>query len=214
VYSISEASDLKSDSQADTLGLLKRMGFRVNPLIKSKIQLDEVVSYYKTINQKRPSLPYEIDGIVVKVDDFELQQMLGHTSKSPRWAIAIKFEAVQERTRIKGISVQVGRTGALTPVAHLEPVNVGGVVVSKATLHNMDEINKKDIRIGDQVFVHRAGDVIPEIVKVITSLRDGSEVQFSMPGKCPVCDSNTVRLKGEAATRCMNINCPAQIKAH
>jgi DNA ligase (NAD+) len=137
---------------------------------------------------------------------------LGTTSKSPRWAIAYKFKAIQETTILEAIEIQVGRTGVLTPVAHLKPVNIGGVVVSRATLHNEDEIKKKDTRIGDTVLVQRAGDVIPEIVKVISSTRDGRETRFKMPPTCPVCGASVVRIEGEAASRCINSNCSAQIK--
>jgi DNA ligase (NAD+) len=171
-----------------------------------------VLDHYRELSEKRHQLSYDIDGVVVKVDRIALQQRLGATSRSPRWAIAYKFKAVQEITTLKAIEVQVGRTGALTPVAHLKPVNIGGVTVSRATLHNEDEIQKKDIRIGDQVLVQRAGDVIPEIVKVITSRRDGREKRFKMPGQCPVCNSPVVRMAGEAATRCINSSCSAQVK--
>ena len=141
-----------------------------------------------------------------------MQNSLGSTSRSPRWALAYKFEALQETSRIAGIEVQVGRTGVLTPVAHLDPVNIGGAMVSRATLHNEDEIAKKDIRVGDKVLAQRAGDVIPEIVKVITSQRTGAEKKFTMPRMCPVCKSEVVRGQDEAAARCINIACPAQIK--
>lgn len=214
IYNVSNAEALETVSQAQTLEKLKNLGFRVNPLILSKAPLEQVRQYYKELDEKRPELAYEIDGLVVKVDRFDDQQTLGATSRSPRWAIAVKFKALQERTRVIDIGVQVGRTGALTPVAHLEPVNVAGAMVSRATLHNEDEIEKKDVRIGDMVFVQRAGDVIPEVVKVITSARSGSEKKFIMPATCPVCNSETVRIKGEAVTRCINVNCPAQVKGN
>jgi DNA ligase (NAD+) len=170
------------------------------------------LNYYRELGADRHQLAYDIDGVVVKVDRIALQQRLGATSRSPRWAIAYKFKAIQETTTVEAIEVQVGRTGVLTPVAHLKPVNVGGVTVSRATLHNQDEIQKKDVRLGDQVLVQRAGDVIPEIVKVIASKRDGSETRFKMPTQCPVCDSAVVRMAGEAATRCINSSCSAQVK--
>jgi DNA ligase (NAD+) len=214
IYNVSDPEALKTDSQAETLGKLKRFGFRVNPLILEKAAISEVILYYRDLDEKRMELPYEIDGVVVKVDSFKDQQVLGATSRSPRWALAVKFKALQERTRITDIQVQVGRTGALTPVAHLAPVNVGGAMVSRATLHNEDEIRKKDIRIGDWVFIQRAGDVIPEVVKVIASERSGSETPFVMPDACPVCGSETVRIQGEAVARCININCPAQVKGN
>jgi DNA ligase (NAD+) len=214
VYNVSDPAVLKAVSQAETLEKLKQLGFRINPLILEKGEISEVILYYQDLDARRTDLPYEIDGVVVKVDSFKYQQVLGATSRSPRWALAVKFKALQERTRITDIQVQVGRTGALTPVAHLAPVNVGGATVSRATLHNEDEIQKKDIRIGDMVFIHRAGDVIPEVVKVIESERNGSETRFVMPSDCPACGSETVRIQGEAVTRCININCPAQVKGN
>ncbi len=214
VYGIGNAPALYAlDSHAEALRMLEQYGFPVNPLIRCRIQLNQVLEYFRELREKRLELDYEIDGMVVKVDRFSLQQQLGTTSKRPRWALAVKFEALQERTRVLGIDVQVGRTGALTPVARLEPVNVGGVTVSRASLHNEDEVRKKDVRIGDQVFVQRAGDVIPEVVKVIASARDGSEKPFVMPEKCPVCGARAVR-EEEAATRCINVACPAQLKAN
>ncbi len=168
----------------------------------------------KTFVRKRENLPYEIDGVVLKVNDLALQATLGNVSRSPRWAIACKFPASQEITTIKDIIVGVGRMGTLTPVAIMEPVNVGGVMVSRATLHNEDEVIKKDIRIGDTVVIQRAGDVIPEVVKVILEKRTGKEKEFKMPVKCPECNSDIVRLEGEVAHRCVNISCPAQLKEH
>jgi DNA ligase (NAD+) len=170
------------------------------------------LDYYRELRQQRFELPYEIDGMVIKVDSLSLQNTLGATSRSPRWAIAYKFQAVQVTTRIRDIEVQVGRTGTLTPVACLKPVKVGGVMVSRATLHNEDEVRKKDIRIGDTVLVQRAGDVIPEVIKVIETLRKGDETAFEMPQNCPVCGSTVVRPADEAAIRCINANCPAQVK--
>jgi DNA ligase (NAD+) len=211
-YGIGLLTDLVFESHWNLLQTLKRWGFRLNPLIRPQITLPEVLECYKELNERRHQLPYDIDGVVIKVDNLILQQRLGATSRSPRWAIAYKFEAIQETTKLKNIDVQVGRTGVLTPVAHLEPVNVGGAMVSRATLHNEDEIGKKDIRISDTVLVQRAGDVIPEIVKVIVSKRDGTEMKFKMPQTCPVCGSRVVRLEGEAAVRCINSSCSAQIK--
>ncbi|MGD8883879.1 MAG: NAD-dependent DNA ligase LigA, partial [Desulfobacterales bacterium] len=188
-YGIGIVEDIAFQSHWSLLKSLKNWGFRINPFIRPTIAIKEVLDYYHDLSEKRHQLPYDIDGVVVKVDDISLQQRLGATSRSPRWAIAYKFKAVQETTTLEAIEVQVGRTGVLTPVAQLKPVNVGGVRVSRATLHNEDEIEKKDIRIGDKVLVQRAGDVIPEIVKVIASKRDGSEMQFEMPETCPVCGS-------------------------
>jgi DNA ligase (NAD+) len=211
-YGIGVVEDIAFQSHWELLKSLKNMGFRINPLIRPLIAIKEVLDYYHELSEKRHQLPYDIDGVVVKVDDISLQQRLGATSRSPRWAIAYKFKAIQETTTLEAIEVQVGRTGVLTPVAQLKRVNVGGVMVSRATLHNEDEIGKKDIRIGDKVLVQRAGDVIPKIVKVIASKRDGSETQFKMPETCPVCDSTVMRMEGEAATRCINSSCSAQVK--
>ncbi|UCH23765.1 MAG: NAD-dependent DNA ligase LigA [Deltaproteobacteria bacterium] len=211
-YGVGRAIDLDSISHWETLQQLKRLGFRINPYIRAKIDIQQVLSYYKQLREKRLQLPYEIDGMVVKVDDLPLQNRLGSTSRSPRWAIAYKFQALQSTTEILNIEVQVGRTGTLTPVACLKPVKVSGVTVGRATLHNQDEIRKKDIRIGDTVLVQRAGDVIPEVVKVIETKRSGREIVFEMPQSCPVCGSTVVREMGEAATRCINANCPAQVK--
>ncbi|MGD9280852.1 MAG: NAD-dependent DNA ligase LigA [Desulfobacterales bacterium] len=211
-YGVGIVEDVEFESHSELLRSLTKWGFRINPLTRSAITIRSVLDHYRELSEKRHQLSYDIDGVVVKVDRIALQQRLGATSRSPRWAIAYKFKAVQEITTLKAIEVQVGRTGALTPVAHLKPVNIGGVTVSRATLHNEDEIQKKDIRIGDQVLVQRAGDVIPEIVKVITSRRDGREKRFKMPGQCPVCNSPVVRMAGEAATRCINSSCSAQVK--
>ena len=211
-YGVGIVEDTEFETHGALLQTLKQRGFRINPLIRSAISIDAVLKYYRELSQKRHQLAYDIDGVVVKVDRIAHQRQLGATSRSPRWAIAYKFKAVQETTIIEAIEVQVGRTGALTPVAHLKPVNVGGVRVSRATLHNQDEVEKKDVRIGDHVLVQRAGDVIPEIVKVIVSRRDGGEIAFKMPNACPVCESRVIRMEGEAATRCINSSCSAQLK--
>ncbi len=212
-YGLGKAEGFVSDSHWERLQILKRLGFRINPMIRAKISIQEVLDYYQELSQKRHELHYDIDGMVIKVDSLSLQAELGATSRSPRWAIAYKFSAIQKTTKIIDIGIQVGRTGALTPVAHLEPVNIGGVTVSRATLHNKDEIRRKDIRIGDAVLVQRAGDVIPEVVKVIESARTGAEKEFVMPKQCPVCGAAVYREKDEAVQRCNNINCSAQIKA-
>jgi DNA ligase (NAD+) len=211
-YGIGIVEDTVFETHGALLQTLMQWGFRINPLIRSGITIDAVLNYFRELSEKRHQLAYDIDGVVVKVDRVALQQRLGTTSRSPRWAIAYKFKAIQENTTIEAIEVQVGRTGVLTPVAHLKPVNVGGVRVSRATLHNQDEVEKKDVRIGDHVLVQRAGDVIPEIVKVIASKRAGHETVFKMPGACPVCDSKVIRIEGEAATRCINSSCSAQVK--
>ncbi len=200
------------DAQWDFLRRLKEYGLPVNSMSRRCARIEDVVSYYDEILAMRDALPYEIDGVVVKVDDFRLQREAGIRARSPRWAVAWKFPPLEERTLVEDIIVQVGRTGALTPVARLKPVQVGGVTVSSATLHNEDEIRKKDVRIGDWVFVRRAGDVIPEVVKVIEATRTGKEKLFKMPEKCPVCGTNVVRPEGEAVSRCPNAACEAQIK--
>ncbi len=211
-YGVGVVTGLEFTSHWKILQTLKALGFRVNPDIKPRASIEEVLVYYRDLVGRRHEFPYELDGVVIKVDDLGLQRRLGEKSRSPRWALAHKFPATQETTVMLKIDVQVGRTGALTPVAHLEPVSVGGVTVSRATLHNEDEIKKKDIRVGDAVLIQRAGDVIPEVVKVITTRRTGAEQIFQMPSVCPVCGSKVVRLQGEAVRRCVNANCSAQVK--
>ncbi len=213
LYGVGRLAGSEFESHWDLLQTLKAWGFKINPLIRPRIAVAEVLRFYRWLSEERHQLPYDIDGMVMKVDSLRLQQQLGTTTRSPRWAIAYKFEALQETTVLENIEVQVGRTGVLTPVAHLKPVKVGGVTVSRATLHNEDEIEKKDIRIGDTVLVQRAGDVIPEVVKVIESKRRGGEKKFAMPVNCPVCGSPVIRMAGEAATRCINASCSAQLKA-
>jgi DNA ligase (NAD+) len=211
-YGVGVVADYEFDSHWELLQALKKWGFRINPLIRSQISINDVLKYFRELSEQRHQLPYDIDGMVVKVDSLLLQQQLGATTRSPRWAIAYKFQAIQETTVLENIEIQVGRTGVLTPVAHLRPVSVAGVTVRRATLHNADEMDKKDVRIGDTVLVQRAGDVIPEVVKVILTQRTGAEKKFSMPDKCPVCGTDAVRMEGEAATRCINSNCSAQVK--
>ncbi len=198
--------------QAHLLNILENFGFSIHPLIRYQIPIDEVFGIYAHLMEVRAGLDYDMDGMVIKVDSFEFQQILGEKVKSPRWAIAYKFPAIEETTTIRDIIVQVGRTGTITPVAILEPVVIGGVIVSRATLHNADEIQRKDIRIGDKVWVVRAGDVIPKITKSIHSARNGSEIPFSMPKNCPVCQSVLVRHDDEAAVKCVHAGCPAQLK--
>jgi DNA ligase (NAD+) len=211
-YGVGVVDGYEFSSHWELLQALKKWGFRINPLIRPQIPVKDVLLYYRELSEQRHQLPYDIDGMVVKVDNLSLQQQLGATSRSPRWAIAYKFQAVQETTVLENIEIQVGRTGTLTPVAHLKPVNVAGATVSRATLHNEDEIEKKDVRLGDTVLVQRAGDVIPEVVKVILSKRTGDEKKFSMPARCPVCGTAVIRIEGEAATRCINSGCAAQVK--
>jgi DNA ligase (NAD+) len=194
------------------LNTLPHWGLRVNPLMKRCRNIDEAIGYYDEISQEREALPYEIDGVVIKADQLDLQSRLGPISRNPRWALAYKFKPKQETTRVVDIIPQVGRTGAITPVAVLEPVRVGGIEISRATLHNQDEIDKKDVRIGDTVIVQRAGDVIPEVVKVMESRRVGKERRYHIPDTCPVCGADVVRLENEAAHRCIGLSCPAQLK--
>lgn len=204
--------DAPPQSQWEFLERVRDLGLPTNPLARRCETVDDVIAYYDDAVARRDRLPYEIDGVVVKLSDFALQSEAGFRARSPRWAVAWKFAPHEERTKVLDITVQVGRTGALTPVARLEPVNVGGVTVSNATLHNEDEIRKKGVKIGDWVFIRRAGDVIPEVVKPITELRTGDERDFAMPAKCPVCGTKVVRAEGEAVTRCPNIECDAQVK--
>jgi DNA ligase (NAD+) len=191
---------------------IRDWGLKPVPLGQVCRGLDEILGYRDEMEAQRDELPYEIDGLVVKVNDAELQQRLGQIARSPRWAIAYKFKPRQAITRILLIEPQVGRTGTLTPVASLEPVPIGGVIVKSASLHNMDEIARKDIRIGDTVVVERAGDVIPYVVKVLEEKRTGAEKNFVMPERCPVCGSEVFREADEAAYRCSGISCPAKLK--
>jgi DNA ligase (NAD+) len=211
-YAVGSSEGITFESQSDVLHTLKLWGFPVNPEIKQAKDINECIQYYHDMTLLRTELPYEIDGVVIKVDSLDTQARLGAVSRSPRWAIACKFPPTQATTTVEDIIVQVGRTGVLTPVAKMTPVRIAGVTVSSATLHNQDEIDKKDIRIGDTVIVQRAGDVIPEVVKVIESQRNGTETVFKMPETCPACESEVVRLTGEVAHRCIDFDCPAQIK--
>jgi len=205
-----DGSDFKT--HYEVLKFLYDAGFKVNPNIKECQTIEEAIEYCEIWRKKKNELNYEIDGMVIKVNQLYLREELGSTSKSPRWAIAFKFPAEQMTTVIKDIIVGVGRTGTLTPVAVLEPVFISGSKVQRATLHNEDEIRRKDIQIGDTVLIQKAGEVIPEVVKVIKERRNGIERKFSMPEKCPVCGSKVVKIEDEVASRCNNISCPAQVK--
>jgi len=211
VYFISH-SNKEFHTHEKSIDTLKKAGFRVNPLIKRVGDIEKVLKYCSDLEKKRDSLNYEIDGAVIKVNSLAKQKQLGETSKHPRWAISYKFAAKQSTTRLNDIDIQVGRTGTLTPVAILEPVKVGGVTVSRATLHNFDELKRKDIRINDWVLVERSGDVIPQVVKSIKEKRTGKEKQKNIPEKCPVCDTEVIRKEGEVAVRCQNKYCPARLK--
>lgn len=200
-----------TDTHSDFLDWAKQAGFNVNPLSVTCADAQEMLAHYHHIASQRSQLDYEIDGVVYKVDRLDYQDRLGQVSRAPRWAIAHKFPAEQAVTTLEDIDIQVGRTGALTPVARLKPVQVGGVTVSNATLHNEDEIKRKDIMIGDQVILQRAGDVIPQIVQVLASERSGNEAHFIFPDKCPVCGSPALRPEGEAVRRCIGgFVCTAQ----
>lgn len=200
-------------THGEVLCYLEELGFLVNPHRRICQNLEEVFAFCQTWQEKRHELPYEIDGVVVKINQRSFQSELGTTAKSPRWAVAFKFPAEEEKTKVKDIVLRVGRTGVLTPTAVLRPVRLAGSTVSRATLHNEDYIREKDIRLGDTVVVHKAGDVIPEVIRVLEEERTGKEVPFQMPSCCPVCGAVAVRLPGEAATRCTGgLACPAQVK--
>jgi len=211
-YALGRAEGITIRSQEELLTTLSKLGLPVNPLWRRCESPEEAIAFYHELLERRDELPYEADGVVVKVNDFSQREVLGEVSRAPRWAIAFKFPAEEATTRVLDIVVQVGRTGALTPVAILEPVEVSGVTVSRATLHNEDEVKRKDVRIGDWVVVRRAGEVIPEVVKSIPERRTGKEREFRMPDRCPVCGGPVVRPPGEVIHRCENLSCPARIK--
>jgi DNA ligase (NAD+) len=211
-YALGHSGNWIPDTQEELLQTIKGWGLRINKEYKLCKNLDEVESYYSEILIKREKLPYEIDGIVIKLNNLSLREKAGEVSRHPRWAVAYKFPAHQDSTRIRNIVIQVGRTGQLTPVAELEPIEIGGVTVSRATLHNYDEINRKDVRVGDKVILQRAGDVIPEVVSVILESDKKRSNPFIFPNKCPVCGSDVIRPEGEVAYYCSGISCPAQIK--
>jgi DNA ligase (NAD+) len=206
-YGIGIVEGYSIETQWDVLSSLRKWGLKVNPMAEKLKGINEAIRYYLRINKKREELDYEIDGIVIKINNLGLQKRLGAKAKSPRWALAYKFEAAQAITKIIEIQLSVGRTGAVTPIALMEPVKVGGVVVSRATLHNEDEIRRKDVMIGDWIIVRRAGDVIPEVVRPLPERRTGEERVFVMPQTCPVCGSELRRKSGEVAWRCPNPKC-------
>ena len=212
VYNLNYAEGLEFATHTESLEQMKRWGLKCNPDNDCHKSIEDVQRYYEQWVEKRHDLPYETDGIVVKVDRFSYQRELGATSKYPRWAIAYKFDAQQATTTIERIEIQVGRTGVLTPVAILEPVTLAGATITNATLHNEQEIQAKDIRVGDRIVLERAGDVIPKIVEVLTTERTGNEVAFVFPDRCPVCDTPVQRTEEEVAVRCVNIGCIAQLK--
>ena len=212
-YGIGDVSKTFGKGHYDIIQHLKKWGLPVSAEVKRVDGPQGCVAYFESMSNKRAKLAYEIDGIVYKVDDLKQQQEMGFVARAPRWAIAHKFPAAEEMTILKGIDVQVGRTGALTPVARLEPVRVAGVTVTNATLHNQDELDRKDVRVGDTVIIRRAGDVIPEIVQVVMSKRPKGTRKFKLPDKCPVCGSSAIRVEGEAVSRCSGgLFCEAQRK--
>jgi DNA ligase (NAD+) len=214
IHSLGVVEGIKTFStQWEFLDVIKEFGLRVNPHIRLCRNINEVTNFCQEWEKRRKELPYEVDGAVIKVNSLAQQKRLGSTLKSPRWAVAYKFAAHQATTNLKNIIVQVGRTGVLTPVAELEPVECGGVVISRATLHNFDEIKRLDVRIGDRVILERAGEVIPKIVKVVKTLRKGKERTFQIPHRCPVCSAEITKEKEEeVAYRCVNPSCPAQLE--
>ena len=211
VYQISY-SDKIIETHGEALNILKKVGFKTNPLTKKVKDIEEAINFCEELEKIREDLDYNIDGAVLKIDSIEKQKILGSTTKNPRWAISFKFAAQQATTKLLKINIQVGRQGTLTPVAILDPVKIGGVTVSRATLHNFDEINRKDIKIGDIVLVERSGDVIPQIVKSIKEKRQGNNKFFEIPKKCPICNTNVINESEEVAIRCPNKMCPARLK--
>jgi DNA ligase (NAD+) len=211
-YESGRIDGISFDTHEDFLSTLKEWGFPVNPEIQKVKNAETMVAFHRNLEAKRDSLPYEIDGTVFKVNAINQRNALGIRSRSPRWAIAGKFKAQQATTLVQNIIPSVGRTGAVTPVARLEPVNVGGVVVTNATLHNQDEIDRKDVRVGDTVLIQRAGDVIPEVVKVIPAKRPPETKKYQLPTACPSCGQEVFRPEGEVVARCQNLSCPAQVK--
>lgn len=210
VYAVGDERKLALDTQWDLLQWLKRAGFHVNPDIELVHSAEEVHAFCERSLERRSALPYEIDGVVVKVNSFAQQEAMGYTARAPRWAIAFKFPPEEKTTLLRDITVQVGRTGKLTPVAELDPVRVAGSTVARATLHNEDEVRRKDVRVGDTIIVRKAGDVIPEILGPVLSLRPNDAQPWEMPRVCPSCQSPVVREEGEVDYRCISIDCPAQ----
>ena len=210
LYAIADDAPVRAESQWELLQWLGDCGFHVNPDVKRCDTPEEVHRFCEEVADRRDSLPYGIDGVVVKVDSFAIQREMGFTARAPRWAIAYKFPPEEKTTVLRDISVQVGRTGAITPVAELDPVRVDGSVVARATLHNLDEVHRKDVRVGDTIIVRKAGDVIPEVLGPVLSLRPEGVIPWEMPAMCPSCGSPLVREDGEAAFRCVSIDCPAQ----
>ena len=213
IYNLTQCTQIRiPPTHMECLAVMKEWGFRINPNHKLCRSIEEVINYCNFWMEKKEELDYDVDGMVIKVNSVDQQNRLGSTTKSPRWAIAYKFPVQQATTRIRKIIVQVGRTGALTPVAIFDPTFLAGTTITRATLHNEDEIKRKDIRVGDTVIIEKGGDIIPQVVKVVKEKRTGKEQKFSIPKTCPVCGAKVVRLPGEALSRCIGSSCPAQLK--
>ena len=212
IFNLEDINSKQFKTHSESLEYLKQLGFHVSPEFKVFKTMDEIIEYIKYWTEHREDLGFGIDGMVIKVNNLAQREQMGYTAKSPRWAIAYKFPAERKETKLLDIVVEVGRTGTITPTAVLEPIRLAGTTVSRATLHNEDYINEKDIKINDTVLVQKAGDIIPQVVEVIKEKRTGEEMEFKMPEECPVCGEPTVRLEGEAAVKCINISCPAQIR--
>ena len=212
IFNLEDINSKQFKTHSESLEYLKQLGFHVSPEFKVFKTMDEIIEYIKYWTEHREDLGFGIDGMVIKINNLAQREQMGYTAKSPRWAIAYKFPAERKETKLLDIVVEVGRTGTITPTAVLEPIRLAGTTVSRATLHNEDYINEKDIKINDTVLVQKAGDIIPQVVEVIKEKRTGEEIEFKMPEECPVCGEPTVRLEGEAAVKCINISCPAQIR--
>lgn len=210
IFNVQKSDDIKFTSHYESLEYLKKLGFNVNPVVKPCDTITKAIEEIEKIGEQREELTFGIDGAVIKVDNLAHREILGTNFKTPKWAIAYKYPPEAKETLLKDIICQVGRTGAITPMAILEPVKVAGSTISKTTLHNEDFIKEKDLRIGDRVIIQKAGDVIPEVVGVVTEKRTGDEIVFQMPRRCPVCGAIAVREEGEAAVRCMGVECPAK----
>ena len=210
IFNVQKSDTIKFTSHYESLEYLKKLGFNVNPVVKPCDTITKAIEEIEKIGEQREELTFGIDGAVIKVDNLAHREILGTNFKTPKWAIAYKYPPEAKETLLKDIICQVGRTGAITPMAILEPVKVAGSTISKTTLHNEDFIKEKDLRIGDRVIIQKAGDVIPEVVRVVTEKRTGIEKVFQMPRRCPVCGAIAIREEGEAAVRCMGVECPAK----
>lgn len=210
IFNVQKSDTIKFTSHFESLEYLKKLGFNINPVVKPCDTITKAIEEIEKIGEQREELTFGIDGAVIKVDNLAHREILGTNFKTPKWAIAYKYPPEAKETLLKDIICQVGRTGAITPMAILEPVKVAGSTISKTTLHNEDFIKEKDLRIGDRVIIQKAGDVIPEVVRVVTEKRTGDEIVFKMPRRCPVCGAIAIREEGEAAVRCMGVECPAK----